>query len=142
MCRSGRVSGYDSRATLTCATRMVDRWASSTTCLTTVLDEVPGLAEQGPDVLDDFTFEEFTDSLKRFHGEIKGVLTRGRVISGIGNAYADEILFDAEVYPFKRRKALSEDELRSHLQELAAGDRGVRGRSARQDGREDRPQDP
>ena len=76
------------------------------------VDEVPGLAEQGPDVLDEFTFERFTGSLKRFHGEIKGVLTRGRVISGIGNAYADEILFDAKVYPFKRRKALSEDELR------------------------------
>ena len=74
-------------------------------------DEVPGLAEQGPDVLDEFTFEEFTDRLKSFHGEIKGVLTRGRVISGIGNAYADEILWDAEVYPFKRRKALSNDEL-------------------------------
>ena len=76
------------------------------------VDEVPGLAEQGPDVLDDFTFEEFTDRLKGFHGEIKGVLTRGRVISGIGNAYVDEILFDAGVYPFERRKALSEDELR------------------------------
>ena len=75
------------------------------------VEEVPGLAEQGPDVLDDFSFDEFTDRLKRFHGEIKGVLTRGRVISGIGNAYADEILFDAKVYPFKRRKALSNDEL-------------------------------
>ena len=76
------------------------------------VEQVPGLAEQGPDVLDDFSFDEFTQNLKRFHGEIKGILTRGRVISGIGNAYADEILFDAMVYPFKRRKALSEDELR------------------------------
>ena len=76
------------------------------------VEDVPGLAEQGPDALDEFSFEEFTERLKRFHGEIKGVLTRGRVISGIGNAYADEILFDAMVYPFKRRKALSEDELR------------------------------
>ena len=76
------------------------------------VEQVPGLAEQGPDVLDEFSFEQFAGSLKRFHGEIKGVLTRGRVISGIGNAYADEILFDAMVYPFKRRKALSEDELR------------------------------
>ncbi len=75
-------------------------------------EDVPGLAEQGPDVLDEFSFEEFARNLKRFHGEIKGVLTRGQVISGIGNAYADEILFDAMVYPFKRRKALSEDELR------------------------------
>ena len=76
------------------------------------VDDVPGFAEQGPDVLDDFSFDEFTERLKGFHGEIKGVLTRGRVISGIGNAYADEILFDAKVYPFKRRKALSNDELR------------------------------
>lgn len=74
--------------------------------------EIPRLHEQGPDVLDDFTFEEFKGRLKRFHGEIKGVLTRGRVISGIGNAWSDEILFAAQIYPFKRRKALSEDELR------------------------------
>ena len=75
-------------------------------------DEVPGIAEQGPDVLDGFAFEEFSERLRGFHGEIKGILTRGRVIAGIGNAYADEILFDAKVYPFKRRKALSEDERR------------------------------
>ena len=76
------------------------------------IEETPGLAEQGPDALDEFSFEEFRERLKGFHGEIKGILTRGRVISGIGNAYVDEILFDAMVYPFKRRKALSEDELR------------------------------
>ena len=73
---------------------------------------MPGLAEQGPDVLAETSFEDFKNSLKGFSGEIKGVLTRGRVVSGIGNAYADEILFHAGVYPFKRRKALSEDELR------------------------------
>ena len=56
-------------------------------------------------------FDEFKNRLKRFHGEIKGVLTRGQVISGIGNAYADEILFAAGVYPFRRRKDLTEDDL-------------------------------
>ena len=76
------------------------------------LDLVPRLNEQGPDVLDDFSFDEFRQRLSRFHGEIKGILTRGKVISGIGNAYSDEILFAARVYPFRRRKALSEDELR------------------------------
>ena len=75
------------------------------------LDQVPNLHEQGPDVLDDFSFEEFKDRLRKFHGEIKGILTRGRVIAGIGNAYSDEILFAAKVYPFRRRKSLSEDEL-------------------------------
>jgi formamidopyrimidine-DNA glycosylase len=76
------------------------------------LDRVPRLSEQGPDVLDGLSFDEFKERLRRFHGEIKGVLTRGRVIAGIGNAYADEVLYAAEVYPFRKRKALSEDELR------------------------------
>ncbi len=77
-----------------------------------LVETVPGLAEQGPDVLDESGFDDFKAALKGFSGEIKGVLTRGRVISGIGNAYADEILFRAGVYPFKKRRALSDDELR------------------------------
>ena len=76
------------------------------------LDEIPQFSELGPDALDLITFEEFQRRLSRFHGEIKGILTRGRVVSGIGNAYADEILFAARIYPFRRRKALSEDDLR------------------------------
>ena len=76
------------------------------------LGDIPGLEEQGPDVLDEFSFDEFRDRLRAFHGEIKGVLTRGRVISGIGNAYVDEILFESRVYPFRKRKSLSTAELR------------------------------
>lgn len=74
--------------------------------------EVPQLDEQGPDVLDGVSFEDFRASLKHFPGEIKGILTRGRVLSGIGNAYADEILFAAQIYPFKKRKAITPDELK------------------------------
>ena len=76
------------------------------------LGDVPRLGEQGPDVLDEFSLEEFQQRLGRFHGEIKGILTRGRVIAGVGNAYADEVLFAAKIYPFRRRKALSADEVR------------------------------
>ena len=76
------------------------------------VEQVPGLSEQGPDVLDGIGLDEFKSRLRTFHGEIKGVLARGQVISGIGNAYADEILFAARVYPFRRRKDLTEDELR------------------------------
>ena len=75
------------------------------------LDQVPRLNEQGPDVLEEFTLEEFCQRLRPFHGEIKGILTRGRVISGIGNAYSDEILFAAKIYPFRKQKSLSEEEL-------------------------------
>ncbi len=76
------------------------------------LEQVPRLGEQGPDVLDGFSFEEFQQQLRPFHGEIKGILTRGRVISGIGNAYSDEILFAAQIYPFRKRKALTPSELK------------------------------
>jgi formamidopyrimidine-DNA glycosylase len=76
------------------------------------LDQVPRLGEQDPDVLDDYSFDEFKERLRPFHGEIKGILTRGRVISGIGNAYSDEILFAAGLYPFRKRKSLNPDELR------------------------------
>ena len=94
--------------------------------------KVPGISEQGPDVLGGIDFDEFKGRLKRFHGEIKGVLARGQVISGIGNAYADEILFAAGVYPFRRRKELTEDELRRihacSLQVVLAAIEDVRGR--------------
>ncbi len=76
------------------------------------LGEVPRLSEQGPDVLDQYpALPEFEQRLRRFQGEIKGVLTRGQFLAGIGNAYADEVLFEAEIFPFKKRPALSEQEV-------------------------------
>ena len=74
--------------------------------------DVPQLDSLGVDVLAPDTFEDFAERIRPFRGEIKGVLTRGRVISGIGNAYADEVLFEAGLYPFKKRTALSDEELR------------------------------
>ena len=75
------------------------------------LGDIPRLGEQGPDALDGMGLDEFRERLKGFHGEIKGILTRGRVVAGIGNAYSDEILFEAGVYPFRKRKALSDEDL-------------------------------
>ena len=76
------------------------------------LAQVPRLNEQGPDVLDgDISFPEFKTRLRPYYGEIKGVLTRGAFISGIGNAYSDEILFSAGISPFRKRKSLSDEEL-------------------------------
>lgn len=80
--------------------------------LTRELAQVPGLAEQGPDALDPaLTEEAFRERLRPFRGEIKGVLTRGHAVSGIGNAYSDEILFAAGIYPFRKRTSLSTAEL-------------------------------
>ncbi len=75
-------------------------------------EEIVRLEDQGPDVIDErLTLGKFKERLKPFTGEIKGVLTRGHAVSGIGNAYADEVLFAAKVYPFTRRPRLSSVQL-------------------------------
>ena len=74
--------------------------------------EIPRLEETGPDVLDEpLSLDGFSDRLRRFSGEIKGVLTRGALVAGIGNAYADEIMWEAGISPFRRRADLSTDEI-------------------------------
>ena len=76
------------------------------------LRQVPRLEEQGPDVLDQpLSLEEFHQRLKPFRGEIKGVLGRSAAVGGLGNAYADEVLYTAGLYPFRRVRDLTPEEL-------------------------------
>lgn len=76
--------------------------------------EIVRLENQGPDVIDEqLSLDDFKLGLKPFRGEVKGVLTRGRLVSGIGNAYSDEILHEARIYPFKKVTRLSDNELAS-----------------------------
>lgn len=78
--------------------------------------DIPQYGDMGPDALDEpLTLSEFKERLRPFRGEIKGILTRGRVISGIGNAYVDEILWEAEIYPFRKKRDLSDDDLQRLL---------------------------
>ncbi len=73
--------------------------------LTTDPLRVPTFASMGPDAwaVDRATFAE---RLRRFRGEIKGILTREEFVAGIGNAYADEILWQARIHPYTKRPAL------------------------------------
>ena len=74
--------------------------------------EIKRIEDQGPDVLDEpTTLSEFRASLKRFRGEVKGVLTRGQFVAGVGNAYADEVLWDAGIYPFRKVSRFSSEEV-------------------------------
>ncbi|MYB50416.1 MAG: Fpg/Nei family DNA glycosylase [Dehalococcoidia bacterium] len=78
--------------------------------------QIPQYAEMGPDALDEpLSLGEFKERLRPFRGEIKGIITRGRVIAGIGNAYVDEILWEAEIYPFRKKRDLSDDDLQRIL---------------------------
>jgi formamidopyrimidine-DNA glycosylase len=81
--------------------------------LTAALERVPTVASLGPDALDPaLTLSVFRENLRRRRGEIKGVLVNQSFVAGIGNAYADEILFRARVYPFRKSPTLDEQEVR------------------------------
>jgi formamidopyrimidine-DNA glycosylase len=80
--------------------------------ITRDLDVVPGFSGQGPDADDPaLTLDLFRARLRRHTGEIKGILTNQGFVAGIGNAYADEICWRAQVYPFRRRADLSPEEV-------------------------------
>jgi formamidopyrimidine-DNA glycosylase len=64
----------------------------------------------GPDALE-ISREAFKARLKPFRGEIKGILTRGDFIAGIGNAYADEILWHAKLHPYRKKTLLTPEEV-------------------------------
>jgi len=72
--------------------------------------EVPGIARLGPDALD-VDREQFAALLEGRSGQLKGALTEQSLISGIGNAYSDEILHAARLSPFKMSDKLSDDEV-------------------------------
>lgn len=75
------------------------------------LGAIPGFSEMGPDADDpELTLDAFRQRLKRHPGEIKGILTNQAFVAGIGNAYADEICWCAQIYPFRRRATLSAEE--------------------------------
>lgn len=71
---------------------------------------IPDFASLGPDALA-VSRDEFRARLKPFRGEIKGVLIRGDFVAGIGNAYADEILWTARIHPYRKRTSLTADEV-------------------------------
>ena len=68
----------------------------------------------GPEPLaKSFTFEKFKETLaKSRKGKIKQVLMDQTIIAGIGNIYADEILWAAKIHPFKEVSKLKELELK------------------------------
>ena len=75
------------------------------------LELIPRFMEMGPEALDpQVTLEAFEKRLRRHPGQIKNILVNDTFLAGIGNAYADEILFDAGIHPYRRRPTLSQAE--------------------------------
>ena len=65
----------------------------------------------GPDALD-IDFVTFKKALQWRRGSIKSALMNQKIIAGIGNVYADEILFQAQIHPRTRPELLSKKRLR------------------------------
>jgi formamidopyrimidine-DNA glycosylase len=90
--------------------RYLDQKRMGQIYLTRDLQSVPDYAGLGPEPFD-VSLDAFRARLKPFRGEIKGVLTRGEFVAGIGNAYADEILWAARLHPYRKRTQLTTDEV-------------------------------
>lgn len=63
----------------------------------------------------EFSYSEFHERIKLQKKEIKSVLLDQSLIAGIGNIYADEILYDVNISPFKKACNLNQEETKSIL---------------------------
>jgi len=67
----------------------------------------------GPEPLSpDFTIDRFSTIIFASRQRLKSFLVNQRNIAGIGNAYSDEICWEARLSPFKQASKLTDDELR------------------------------
>lgn len=74
---------------------------------------IPNWSTNGPDLLDPaFDEDAWIAAIRRYRGAIKGVLTKAEFVQGIGNAYSDEILWEAQLNPYTPRARLSDEDLR------------------------------
>ena len=90
--------------------RYLDQKRMGQLYLCTTTAQIPGFQDMGPEA-HEIELEIFRERLLPLRGEIKGILTRERVVAGIGNAYADEILWEARIHPYRKRTTLSPTEI-------------------------------
>jgi formamidopyrimidine-DNA glycosylase len=88
-----------------------------------IIFNLPGLKDLGPEPLDPkFTFKKFEELFNPPAGggndRIKQVLMDQNFISGIGNIYADEILWVAKIHPLARIEKLKEKDLKKIYQAM------------------------
>jgi formamidopyrimidine-DNA glycosylase len=75
------------------------------------LDSCPEVAALGPEPLE-IGLPEFAARLAKRSGRIKPLLLNQTFIAGIGNIYADELLFEAGIHPRSEASALSKNDVR------------------------------
>jgi formamidopyrimidine-DNA glycosylase len=77
------------------------------------LNSIPSWATNGPDLLaPSLTEDAWFAGMRKYRGQVKSILTNAEFVQGIGNAYADEILWEAKINPYIPKTKLSEEQLR------------------------------
>lgn len=77
-----------------------------------VTRSIAGWAEQGPDADDPaLTLEMWRARIRAHRGELKNLLKEQSFVAGIGNGYADEVLWEARLAPLRKRSSLAPEEV-------------------------------
>ncbi|MEO7213584.1 DNA-formamidopyrimidine glycosylase family protein [Mucilaginibacter sp.] len=75
--------------------------------------------KEAPDAVDDKAgFAYLKERLGKTKTNVKTVLLDQKIIRGIGNAYADEILWDAGISPFSASNKLPEDKIKDLISSI------------------------
>lgn len=69
--------------------------------------------ELGPEFLRDITLEKFSEIVKKTKGPIKPLLLDQKKMSGLGNIYANDGLYDAKIDPRRKANTLSDEEIQT-----------------------------
>lgn len=81
--------------------------------------EAASIQKLGPEpTRESFQLPAFRDQLKRRVKNIKGILLDQGLVAGIGNIYADEILFQAKLFPGIPGQELTEDQVKALYQAI------------------------
>ena len=84
------------------------------------LNEIKGMAKLGLDPLDDcFKEEIFVQILnKKKKSKIKSFLMNQEFITGLGNIYANEVLYRANIHPLRKISSLHKEEIGNLYQQI------------------------
>ena len=89
---------------------------------------IPGMQTGGIDILGpEFTRERFVSLLKHRRDQVRVFLLDKKALDSLGNAYADEVLFEAGIHPKTFCRSLSHDDGSEAARRHREGDDGSGG---------------
>ncbi len=106
-------------------------------CKTGDLPKIAGYSLNSPDILDPaFTLEYFLKAMGKSRRQVRVFIKDHSLVNSVGNAYADEILFEAQIHPKRTCSSLDPaererlyhavlDVMRHGIEEVERADRGV-----------------